>query len=175
MVADVSRRNLKGWQANAEAINKALQAELTYAPTGSIFAALQLEQVELIRSLPIEAAERVSRLAQQAMVGGNRSTDLAKEIYATGHVTASRAKMIARTEVSRASSNLTRARSEYVGSEGYIWRTSRDGDVRPTHRAQQGKFILWTDPPKTDKGLAPYHAGCGPNCRCWPDPVLPNY
>lgn len=174
MVADVSRRNLKGWQVSGEAISRALLVELEQAPTGSIYAQLQQEQVELIRSLPLKAAARINHLATQSLVSGARSTELAKEVYATGKVTAARAKMIARTEVSRSSSNLVQARSVYVGSEGYIWRTSRDGDVRPTHRKQQGKFIRWSAPPKTDAGLAPYHAGCGPNCRCWPDPVLPD-
>lgn len=92
---------------------------------------------------------------------------------ATGRVTRSRANTIARTEVSRASCVFTQARAENLGSEGYIWRTSEDGDVRPSHKAMNGKFVAWNSPPTLDnlKG----HAGCLPNCRCYTEPVIPNF
>ncbi|MDR8377773.1 phage head morphogenesis protein, partial [Acinetobacter baumannii] len=56
---------------------------------------------------------------------------------------------------------------------GYIWRTSEDGDVRPSHKAMNGKFVAWNSPPTLDnlKG----HAGCLPNCRCYTEPVIPNF
>lgn len=174
LVADVGRRNENAWTKNSEDMSRGLAAELREAPTGGIYALLMQEQVGLIKSLPLEAADRVHELAVRNKLSGQRSDVIAAEILRTGHVTASRAKMIARTEVSRSSSNLTRARATYAGSKEYIWRTSRDGDVRPTHKALEGKVIRWDDPPKTDKGLAPYHAGCGPNCRCFPEPIFPN-
>jgi SPP1 gp7 family putative phage head morphogenesis protein len=173
MIADVAKRNELAWKRNSNDISKALLAELRYAPTGRAFSELQQQQVHLITSLPIEAAQRVQTLVERALLGGHRADVIAKQILETGSVTKARATLIARTEVSRAASNLTQARAQFVGSTGYIWRSSRDGNVRPTHRKMSGKFVLWTDPPKTDEGLAPYHAGCGPNCRCWPDPVVP--
>lgn len=175
MVLDVAQRNLKAWTQQSDDISRALRVEIENAPTGHLYSQLMNEQVSLIRSLPIDAAERVHERVLTATYSGQRADTLEAEILNTGKVTASRAKMIARTEVSRSASKLTQARAQYVGSEGYIWRTSRDGDVRPTHKAQEAKFIKWTEPPKTDKGLAPYHAGCGPNCRCFPEPVFPDY
>lgn len=174
MVSEVARRNLKGWEKNADEMSRALRVELEQAPTGSIYAGLMREQVDLIKSIPLDAAKRVHDLTTGAMVSGDRASSLVAEIMRSGEVSASKARLIARTEVSRTASNFTQARARYVGSEGYIWRSSGDGDVRPTHRAMNGKYVRWDDPPKTDKGLAPYHAGCGPNCRCFPDPVLPD-
>lgn len=174
MVADVARRNLRAWRENSADMGRALRDELMNAPTGSYYALMMAEQVKRIKSLPLDAAQRVHDLAQEAMITGERASTIAAKIMETGHVSASKAKLIARTEVSTAASTLTQARAQYAGSEGYIWRTSRDGDVRPTHRAQEGRYIRWTSPPRTDKGLAPYHAGCGPNCRCYPEPVFPN-
>lgn len=174
MVTDVARRNLNAWKANSEDMGRALREELANAPTGSYYALLMDEQVGLIKSLPLDAAQRVHLLTQEALVQGKRADVVAKQIMESGHVSAGRAKLIARTEVARTASTLTQARARYAGSTGYIWRTSRDGDVRPTHRAQEGKFFTWDNPPKTDAGLAPYHAGCGPNCRCYPEPVFPN-
>lgn len=176
MLADVKRRNDRMWQTNSREMSKALLIEIKQAPTGMLFETLQAEQVELITSLPLKAAERVHELVQkESLLGGTRASEIAKEIAATGKVTAARARLIARTEVSRAHCNLTQARAMYAGSQGYIWRSSEDGDVRPTHRKVNGHFFKWDNPPKTDKGLAPYHAGCGPNCRCFPEPVIPDY
>lgn len=174
MLADVGRKNLRGWLEHSTAMSRSLRAELEQAPTGSAYARLMEEQVELIRSMPLDAAQRVHHFVTEAKVAGKRADYVAAEILRSGEVSASKARLIARTEVSRAASTLTRARAEYAGSQGYIWRTSNDGDVRPTHRAVNGLYVPWDSPPKTDPGLAPYHAGCGPNCRCWPDPVLPD-
>lgn len=174
MIADVGRRNTKAWRELGEEMGTALRAELEQAPTGRIYAALMDEQVDLIASLPRKAAERVHHLTQQSLLDSSRASYVAKEIMRTGLVTENRAKLIARTEVARTASALTQARSEFAGSEGYIWRTSKDGDVRDTHRHMEGKYVRWDSPPKTDKDLDPYHAGQGPNCRCYPEPVLPN-
>lgn len=174
MVADISRRNAYSWRQSGIDMSKALRVELEQAPTGAIFQQMMAEQVELIKSLPRDAAKRVHHVAIEARLSGARADEVMKDILRTGEVTKSRARLIARTEVSRTASNFTQARAKYAGSEGYIWRTSGDTDVRETHRALNGKFIRWDDPPKTDANLAPYHAGCGPNCRCFPEPIFPD-
>lgn len=174
MIADVDRRNERAWKELSQEMGKALAIEIKQAPTGMLYEALMADQVELITSLPTQAAERVQKLVtEQSLIGGQRSTTLAKEILRTEQVTKARATLIARTETSRAASNLTQARAMFAGSTEYIWRTSGDGDVRPTHKAMDGKTVKWDSPPKTDANLDPYHAGCGPNCRCFPDPILP--
>lgn len=174
MLADVERRNDRQWRENSREMSRALRAEIAQAPTGAVLEALQDEQVELITSLPKSAAQRVHDLAVGNLYSGARASELAKEVLRTGQVTEARARLIARTEVSRAQCNLTQARAMYAGSEGYVWRTSKDADVRDTHKAMEGRYVRWASPPKTDVNLEPYHAGCGPNCRCWAEPVLPN-
>lgn len=174
MIADVSRRNLKAWTEIGKQMSRALRAEIEQAPTGMLYSGLMDSQVRLIKSLPLEAAKRVHDITTGALYSGVRAATLAEQVLLTGKVTASRATLIARTEVARTASNLTQARALFVGSEGYVWRTSKDSDVRPTHQEQEGRYIRWDKPPKTDKNLDPYHAGCGPNCRCYPDPVIPD-
>ncbi len=174
MIADVARRNGRMWRSMSEEIGKAIAVEIQHAPTGMLYSALMDEQVALIKSLPLDAAKRIHEITGSALTSGRRAEDIAKEILASGQVSAGRARMIARTEVSRTAANFTEARARFAGSEGYIWRSSGDGDVRPTHRAMNGTYVRWDNPPKTDKGLAPYHAGCGPNCRCFAEPVLPD-
>jgi SPP1 gp7 family putative phage head morphogenesis protein len=172
MVTEVAARDERSWFQISERMGKALRQEIATAPTGEVMRERMAEQVKLITSLPTEAADRVHRLALQGITEGWRADRIADEIMATGHVTRARANLIARTEVGRTSTLLTQARAEHVGSEGYNWRTAKDSDVRPSHKAMAGKFVKWTEPPTLD-GMTG-HAGALPNCRCFCEPVIPD-
>lgn len=174
MLADVRRRTERQWRKLSLEIGDQLRTEIATAPTGAVYRALQREQVDLIQSIPLKAAQRVQELTERSLTSGRRAESIAKEIMASGEVAQSRARLIARTEVARSSANFNQARAEALGSEGYIWRTSDDADVRDTHKAMEGKYVRWSSPPKTDPSLDPYHAGCGPNCRCFADPIFPD-
>lgn len=175
MLADVNRRNERAWRQHGQDIGRALTKELADTPVGGVFRQLLGEQVTLIKSLPLEAAERVHVMVQKGMLSSTRSTTMATEILKDADIPKWRAKLIARTETSRAAVTLTQVRAQAIGSEGYVWRTVGDPDVRETHQHMDGKYVRWDKPPKTDKSLAPYHAGCGPNCRCYPEPVFPDF
>jgi len=172
MLADVYRRDSTMWRQHSKEMGRELRTVLTNSPVSGVLSALQDEQVTLIKSLPLKAAERVHALSLRALVESTRASEIAKDILATQSVTEARARLIARTEVSRASSNLVQARSEYAGSEGYFWRTVHDFDVRHSHAEMEGKYVRWSEPPTLDgmKG----HAGCLPNCRCFAEPVFPD-
>lgn len=172
MLADVGARDKILWAEVTKGMSQALRHELNNAPTGMVYAVLQARQVELIRSIPLDAAERVHKLTMEGMINSTRASEIANEIRRSGKVSESKATLIARTEVGRASTNLGQARAEYVGSEGYIWRTARDSDVRQSHRLMEGKFVSWSSPPTLDKLTG--HAGCVPNCRCYTEIVLPD-
>lgn len=174
MVADVARRNERQWRQNSKDIGTELRREITAAPTGAMLKDFLEENVALITSLPIEAAKRVHRLTTEALVSGQRASEIAKEILATGEVTKSRATLIARTEVARTAAGLTMARAEYVGSEGYIWRTAGDSDVRESHKEMEGKYVRWSSPPHLSDGTTT-HAGMIYNCRCFAEVVIPEF
>lgn len=174
MVADTARRDARVWKKHSEDIGKAIKIELAQAPTGLVYKALMEEQVNLIKSLPLDAAGRVHQWVTLGRTDGRRASEVAKEIMRTGEVSTARARLIARTETSRSAETFKQARARFAGSEGYIWRTTGDSDVRHSHQDMEGKYVRWDKPPKTDKNLAPYHAGCGPNCRCYAEPVLPD-
>ncbi len=174
MIAEVSQRDEHAWAEMGREIGRGLREEIKNAPTGQVMKQLMDEQVELITSIPIAAAERVHKLTIEAMSDGTRAAEIAKEIMRTQEVSTSKAMLIARTETSRTVSNMTQARSQYVGSEGYIWRTSEDSDVRKLHRELNGKYFAWNDPPVSGENGERAHAGCIYNCRCFADPVIPD-
>jgi SPP1 gp7 family putative phage head morphogenesis protein len=172
MLTEVSRNNERAWASLSKEMSRELQMEIRSAPTGETLRQLQAEQIHYITSLPLEASQRVHELTMRGLSDATRAPEIQKEIMRSGHVTESRATLIARTEVGRASTNLTQARALHVDSPGYIWRTSHDADVRPSHRKMEGKFVAWDEPPTLDNLTG--HAGALPNCRCRPEPVIPD-
>lgn len=172
MLRAVSRQDRKVWMAHSEEMGRQLTAEIMETETGALFRSRLADQVGLIKSLPIDAARRVHDLTTEALVDGTRSTEIAEQIAKSGEVTASRARLIARTEVARTSSMLVETRARGAGSEGYIWRTAGDGDVRDSHKNMNGKYVRWDTMPTLSDGTTT-HAGQIYNCRCYPEPVIP--
>lgn len=175
MLADVENRDRVQWARHSRTMSREIIREIEEAPTGAAFRALMDEQVELIRSLPLQAAQRVHDVAIKGISEGARGEAIIAEIMQTGHVTRSRATLIARTETSRAASNLMQARAEHVGSTQYIWNTSGDADVREDHVELNGKTFEWNDPPIADKRSGTRaNPGCIWNCRCFASPIIPD-
>ncbi len=171
MVQEVSKHDLADWKDVSKEISKGLSREIESTPVGTIVRARMAEQVSLIKSIPLEAAQRVHELATKSVVEGTRSEDLVSEIMRIGGTTKSRAKLIARTEVGRASVELTKARAAVAGSTHFIWRTVGDSDVRASHRRLDGKTFRWDDPPECDPGIRGL-PGSVFNCRCIAEPLL---
>ncbi len=173
MLADVDRRDRAMWQEHAEVMGLALRRELREAPTGAVMRDLLADQVRLITSLPTYAAQRVHEITAEAITTGERPASVAAKVRKLGAVTEARAQLIARTEVARTASKLTEARATFAGSEGYIWRTVEDSDVRHSHAEMEGKYVRWSTPPTLSDGTTT-HAGQIYNCRCYAEAVLPD-
>jgi SPP1 gp7 family putative phage head morphogenesis protein len=171
MLLGVQRKNDQAWRAIAGRMGLDMRALFASPGIGEAMQERIAENAALITSLPLDAANKAAAIAQESLATGSRAEDLAKRIHGLGNMTLARARTIARTEVSKAGVALTLARAADVGSEGYIWRTARDGDTRPSHRAMEGKFVRWDSPQTID--MMSGHAGEFPNCRCYPEPVVP--
>lgn len=178
MVAEVAARDKQAWQQVSARMGRALHREIEQAPTGLLLQQRLADQVALITSLPREAGERVHALTLQGITEGTRAKEIADKIFATGEVAKSRATLIARTEVARTATELTKTRAEYVGSVEFIWRTAGDSDVRPSHKILNGRAFRWDDPPVCDHGKGGVEiraiAGMTFNCRCYSEPVIPD-
>ncbi|EKJ1818116.1 phage head morphogenesis protein [Salmonella enterica] len=173
--ADIVRKNDEQWRKHSKTISRELRNLVSNVPPGQVMKSIVAEQVKYIKSLPLEAADRVYDIqnrAIEAVVTAGRAEHFAKEIAASGDIAKSRADLIARTELGRATGALDQARALSIGSNGYIWRTAEDGDVRHSHREMEGKFVEWGRPPTLD-GMTG-HAGELPNCRCYKEIVFPN-
>ncbi len=174
-VREIGRRDEAAWAQYAKGMSRALEAEIRTAPIGEMLRDFLETQIQLITSLPLQAAQRVHELATGQIYSGARYGELVEEIMRTGEVTRNRATLIARTETARVSSALTMVRATHVGSTHYVWRTVRDRRVRSSHKKMEGRVIAWNDPPVVDVGVPPYHAGTFPNCRCFCEPIIPDH
>lgn len=171
LLKDVAAQDARSWRQHTQQMSLALRAEVLNTPLGDVFKKLADDNVNLIKSIPIEAAQRVHGLVNENIFQSARAEEIATKIMETERVTHNRAILIARTEISRASSVLTETRAKKIGSSGYIWRTSGDLIVRKSHKEMNGKFVAWDEPPLLDKMRG--HAGCFPNCRCYIEPEIP--
>ncbi|OWT69219.1 phage head morphogenesis protein [Achromobacter sp. HZ28] len=178
MLTEVNRRDRDAFLERSQDISQALRDEIRNADTGRVMQSLMAEQVDLIKSLPLEAAERVHKLTIEGLQDSTRAAEIAKEIARSGEVTESRAVLIARTEVARTAAKLTEARALSIGSTHYIWRTVGDSDVRSGHKHMNGKVFAWNDPPMVNEGSDKrpnwlrHHPGEIWNCRCYAEPIL---
>ncbi|WP_321833861.1 phage head morphogenesis protein [Clostridium butyricum] len=167
------KRNSRG-----RVIYKALKNELN-GPLGIAVKEQVWKNAELIKSIPLEVAKDVTEYAAKKAYDGMRASDIAQDLLKDiPTISEKKANLIARTEVSKASTELTRARSENLGIRWYIWRTSEDQRVRSSHDHMDGVIICWDNPPSPEKlikvksSLGYYHAGECPNCRCYPEPIV---
>jgi SPP1 gp7 family putative phage head morphogenesis protein len=175
MLMDVALRDEQAWQTMAKELSRGLREEIRNAPTGRVMRQLLADQVDLIQSIPIEAAQRVHRLTLAGIEDSTRFTEIAKEIRNSTGVAESRAVLIARTEVARTSTTLTQARAESIGADSYVWRTSGDGAVRSDHKKLNGKIFQWHNPPIADERSGERaNPGCIWNCRCFAEPIIPD-
>jgi SPP1 gp7 family putative phage head morphogenesis protein len=182
MIAEVNRRNLTAWQQHTTGMAAGIRATIASAPIGTEVQELLAQQVDLITSLPWDAARRVQEASLEAMATGARYPERQAEIeqelselnpQATEAWLRTRATLIARTETARAASVLTQARAEHIGSESYIWRTAGDARVRPSHRKLNGSSQQWSKPPLSDPPDHHSHPGQIWNCRCVALPIVP--
>lgn len=138
-----------------------------------------IENVSLIKTLPEDVASKVVVDIAEHALQGKRSESIERLIIdKTDQHSRASARLIARTEVSKTSTALTKARSEQLGIQWYIWRTALDGNrVRISHQIMEGVLVNWNDPPSPEalageKNVGYYHAGNIWNCRCYSEPLI---
>lgn len=184
MVTPLATNNARTWREAARKANRgrilynALMEELD-SGTQTIIENQIIENVSLIRTLPSDTADKVVRDIYDNALKGKRAKSIESIIIGmtSQHARAS-ARLIARTEVSKTTTALTKARSEQLGLKWYVWRTALDGDrVRKSHRNMEDVLVNWNEPPSPEalvgeKNVGYYHAGNIWNCRCYPEPLI---
>lgn len=184
MVTPLAIQNMKTWRKAAKKstknpyLYKLLMREINNGLKNDINIQIE-ENANLIKTLPTNVAKKVTKDIEEMALKGMRASEIAKVIreQTDKHSRAS-AKLIARTEVSKTTTALTKARCDNLDLHWYVWRTAEDGDrVRKSHRIMEGVLVNWNEPPSPEalageKSVGNYHAGNIWNCRCYPEPLI---
>lgn len=158
-------------------IYESLKNEMN-GPIG-IFVNEQIKKnAELIKSMPLDIAESITDYTSKQSFEGRRAEDIATDLLKEIPIMSEKkANLIARTEVAKTNTELIRARCELTSNIFYIWKTSKDQRVRNSHDHMDDVIVFWNEPPNPEKLAGEkdygnyYHAGCFPNCRCYPSIV----
>jgi SPP1 gp7 family putative phage head morphogenesis protein len=184
MVTGLAVDNAGDWRLAAlkstkgRLIFKLLRDEFN-GPHGQRLRDLIIHNARLVKSLPLDVAESLLDHVKTEAIKGRRADDIMQDIKdRVPDIVDSKARLLARTEISKTSTAITRARSESIGLDWYVWRTSKDSRVRHSHEIMDGVLVKWTDPPSPERLASEprtygnYHAGEIFNCRCYPEPVI---
>lgn len=117
----------------------------------------------LIKSLSDQVVKDVEQATYRAITLGRTSKQLRSELTGRFKVADSRAKLIARDQMAKLTSDLNRIRHTQAGVLRYEWSTSRDERVRPRHRKLDGTEYRYGEPTGAEEGLPP---GQPIQCRC---------
>lgn len=138
-------------------LNKALQDTIKsrkiYDPLMRKFE----ENVALIKNVPMDV---IQELRNKYAAGVSfRGSDI--EQYLTKRL-GNRARLIIRTESSKLNAALTEVRARNLGIPAFIWSTSEDRRVRPSHKMMDGVMVFYGNILSLDKMIG--YAGEYPNC-----------
>ena len=138
-----------------------------------------ITNASLIRTLPNDVAEKVVKNIAEEAIKGKRARSIEKIIRQdTDKHSRASARLIARTEVAKTQSAITKSRAQNLDMHWYVWRTALDGNrVRKSHRLMEGVIVNWNDPPSPEElageqSVGRYHAGNIWNCRCYSEVLL---
>lgn len=135
------------------------------------------KNVSLIKSLPEEYLTQVETIVNNGVVSGARYSTIEKEIIAKTNSAnsklANRIATIARNEIQTINSQISLRRSEALGINKGIYRTSEDERVRTCHDELNGKEYeiakgAWS--PSCQKYIQPGITDI--NCRCSFSPII---
>lgn len=185
MVTQVKRETDKSWREAARKAGKgndlynSIINSLDTDPAS--FYKVILNNASYITKLPLDISEWIVQAVEKDGLKGVRSSDITTIILKKiPEMSKNRAKLIARTEVSKTQTALVQRQSERLGLNWYIWRSSKDSRVRSSHDHMDGVLVNWDDPPspetifpnRSQKPYGKYHAGNTFNCRCYPEPIV---
>ena len=124
--------------------------------------------VDLIVTIPKRALGSLAKdLQKLEKVEPFNEAEIAKVVGGRYGSTGYNLRRIARDQTNKLIGQFNELRNVNAGIKEYIWSSSGDNRVRPTHIANDGVKFRWDNPPPTG------HPGWEIQCRCVAYPVLP--
>lgn len=134
-----------------------------------------------IKSIPTDTLGNMRKILLDSYLNGRPIRDIQKDIQEEYNVTKSKARSLARDQISTLNAQITKLQQQDAGVKRYKWSTSKDSRVRDCHRELDGKIFSWDDPPEMwymtkSRGIVYTGRRCHPGedycCRCVAIPVF---
>lgn len=103
------------------------------------------ENLLLIENIPEKLMTDTKGSVQRAVKNGRRANRIKNTVKKQLDVTENRAKTIARDQISKLNASITRARSEKLGINYYVWFSSLDERTRTSHEVLHGMICDYDD------------------------------
>lgn len=183
MITQTLVNNARSWRmaASQSSQGKVIYSMLKNELRGTLemqMRGLVKENSRLITTLPKHISSVISQHIQERQMQGIRSEQIMREIGPKMRdLKRYQIARIARTEVAKADTAVTRVRAESIGLNWYQWNTSEDQRVRQSHKTMDLVLINWNNAPSPEslskeKSQGHYHAGNIYNCRCVALPIV---
>jgi SPP1 gp7 family putative phage head morphogenesis protein len=128
------------------------------------------ENLRLIKNASEEHVEDLAAVFKEAQENGLSRQELIDVVMQRLGVGESRAKLIASDQTTKFNGSVQAVQQQAAGITEFVWGTSRDGAVRPSHRVLEGKTFSWLAPPVVDGEVAT--PGTPIRCRCQAIPKI---
>lgn len=123
----------------------------------------------LIKNLADQTLRRIQERVTQATLNGESHAILRSRLAKEFGLSDSRARLIARDQIGKLTSDLNRLRQEQAGIEKYAWSGSLDERERELHVSLEGRVYRWGERTGAEEGLPP---GQPIQCRCVARPIV---
>lgn len=123
--------------------------------------------VALIKNIPQKMAQQFELTVAHAVASSTPHPQLAKQLEQQwSSLGPTRAKLIARDQVGKLTSQINQVRQKNLGVTRYLWRGVLDRRERPEHVRREGQEFSWDAPPPDG------HPGTPILCRCSAEPIF---
>jgi SPP1 gp7 family putative phage head morphogenesis protein len=157
-------RHTKAWMTSArKAFGVDLSSVVKEEDLTDFLEVVSVRNASLIKGMGDDLLKRVAQETTSALLAGDSVSNLQVRLKKQLEINDSRARLIARDQTSKLTSDLNRKRHQQAGVESYIWRTSQDERVRPRHSKLEGTKYRYGEPTGAEEGLPP---GQPIQCRC---------
>lgn len=157
-------RHTEKWKASVRStIGIDIAAVVSQEDLADYLQTAAARNASLIKSLADDVVKRVEQASYDAILQGKTVKELRSELTKQFGIADSRAKLIARDQVAKLTSDMNRIRHVQAGVTSYVWMSSRDERVRERHKRLDGIEYEYGKPTGAEQGLPP---GQPIQCRC---------
>jgi SPP1 gp7 family putative phage head morphogenesis protein len=125
------------------------------------------ENVALVQKLGNATADTMEATLARAFAEGWSDTEVAEELTKRFGMAERHARFIARDQITRLYSQVTRMQHHDLGVAVFRWMTRRDRHVRHSHKVKHGRLF-----PYKGSRAPSFFPGDEIGCRCWEEPVF---